>query len=213
MGSREDLAGETQGEILGRSLRARRKELNLTMQSVADAAGLSVGFISQVERGLTAPSLTSLTELARILNLPLGYFLDRASRSPDRLATRRGERPQFSVAASGVRYERLSARFPGSTMTSVVIHEPPGPRREPTTHAGEELIYIVAGSLTAIVEEETTVLMAGDSIHFDSRRPHTAWNHTEQTATVLWCGTVDVFGEAGPDPIHRDGPSALEAVP
>jgi len=64
---------------LGASLRAKRKELKLTMQSVADAAGLSVGFISQVERGLTSPSLGSLASLAAALDTEISSFLHQPS--------------------------------------------------------------------------------------------------------------------------------------
>ena len=188
-------------EILGQALRKRRKELDLTMQAVADAAGLSVGFISQVERGLT---VTSLAEITRVLGVPMGQFLDQPDLpAPPAALTRQGERRRFSIAASGVSFERLSTRFQGSRLTSVIVHEPPGDRREPTSHRGEEMIYVVSGALTAIVDGQTTILEAGDSIHFDSRRPHTAWNHTAEHTTVLWCGTVDVFGNQGPDPIHR----------
>jgi len=63
------------GDPLGQRLRARRRELSLTLKEVADAAGLSVGFISQVERGLTVPSLSSLASIAGVLGSHVTTFL------------------------------------------------------------------------------------------------------------------------------------------
>jgi len=62
-------------DLLVDCLRSRRKELNLTMQQVAERAGLSVGFISQIERGITTPSLSSLVAVSRVLGLHVSNFL------------------------------------------------------------------------------------------------------------------------------------------
>ncbi|MEM1362246.1 MAG: cupin domain-containing protein [Pseudomonadota bacterium] len=193
---------------LGEALRTRRKELKLNMQSVADQAGLSVGFISQVERGLTAPSLASLVGIARVLDIPLSTLLDQPA--DEGKTTRRDRRPTYGVPGAQKAYERLSTTFPQSRLHSVIFHEPPGHRSEPISHAGEEMFYILKGAITVEIEEEVHVLNRGDSIHFDSRRTHSSWNHTEEPASILWCGTLDVFSDA-PAPIHKsplDQPTA-----
>ena len=85
------------------------------------------------------------------------------------------------------------------------MHEPPGHRYEPISHRGEELFYILAGTVTVEIEGEKHVLAEGDSIHFDSYRTHSSWNHGSETASFLWCGTMDVFGAASAetDPFHK----------
>ena len=185
---------------LGRALRSRRKELGLTMQAVADRAGLSVGFISQVERGLTAPSLGSLASLAEVLETPIGNFLEQPQATGK--ATRQSHRPAYSVPGSEASYERVSTSFDGSQLHSVLVHEPPGHRVEPISHRGEEMFYLLDGELTVEIEGERMILRQGDSLHFDSQRVHSTWNHTSETATLLWCGTMDIFGDA-PAPIHQ----------
>jgi len=135
-------------QSLGEALRSRRKELGLTMQFVADQAGLSVGFIR-------------------------------------------------------ISYERLSTTFENSQLHSVIATEPPGYRSEPVSHTGEEMFYMIAGEITVEIEGETEILGPGDSIHFDSTRVHSVWNHGTQDASVLWCGTMDIFGDA-PAPLHKD---------
>lgn len=176
---------------LGRALRDRRKQLGLTMQRVADEASLSVGFISQVERGLTSPSLASLVAIAEILNSDISCFLQQPGADQ---TTRKTHRMPYSVAGANVRYERLSTEFAGSQLHSVIVHEPPGHRAEPISHRGEEMFYIIDGELTVEIDGEIEILRKGDSIHFDSRRVHSTWNHTTRTASILWCGTMDVFG-------------------
>ena len=184
---------------LGKLLRVRRKELKLTMQAVADSAGLSVGFISQIERGLTAPSLASLAGISEILEMPMSAFLSQPGADD---LSRQGARTSYSVPGADVSYERISTTFPGSQLHSVIIHEPPGFRSEPISHKGEEIFFILAGEITVEIEGEKRVMKAGDTIHFNSTRVHSTWNHGTETASILWCGTMDVFGEA-PAPIHK----------
>ncbi len=188
--AREDQVEEI---TLGVHLRERRKALNLTLKEVADRAGLSVGFISQIERSITTPSLSSLVSVSRVLGLHVSEFL--AQPRVDTPQTRHDERPVYAISRNSVTYERLSSSFPGSILRSVIIHEPPGHRGEPISHEGEEILFVLEGAITVEVEGERSILEAGDSIHFPSTRTHSTWNHTDRPATILWAGTMDVFGE------------------
>ena len=207
-------AEERSGVPLGQRLRDRRRALGLTLKEVADGAGLSVGFISQVERGLAAPSISSLAGISRVLGVPISEFLSQPK--GDVPFTLRDKRPVYSVDSSGLQYERISASFPGSVLASVITHEPPGYRSEPIRHEGEELFFVLDGELTVEVEDERTVLKAGDSIHFASTRLHSAWNHGTAPAVVLHVCTMDVFGDREPDagpPGNRAGHESTTAGP
>lgn len=180
--------------LLGERLRERRLALGLTLKEVADGAGLSVGFISQIERGITTPSLSSLVNVSRLLGRPISAFL---SLPPGNASTHPDQRPHYAVGSSSLVYERVSASFRGSQLTSVIIHQPPGYRSEPVTHDGEELFYMLAGALTVEVEGEKHVLKPGDSLHFPSHKVHSTYNHTNRVATMLHTCTMDVFGHDG----------------
>jgi transcriptional regulator with XRE-family HTH domain len=182
------------GADLGARLRARRKALGLTLRAVAERAGLSAGFISQIERGIAAPSLSSLASVARVLGADPGEFLAHPPATAPH--TRKDQRPVYGLDPSALRYERVSSSFPGNMLRSVIIHEPPGHRSEPISHEGEELFFILQGAITVEIEGARTVLEAGDSIHFDSRRTHSTWNHTAAPAAILHTCTFDVFGDA-----------------
>lgn len=184
---------------LGERLRVRRKELKLTLQEVADKAGFSVGFISQIERGITVPSLVSLVAVCRALNLEIGSFFQQPKGNS---VTRHDSRPVYGLARDGQRavtYERLSASFPGNVLRSTLIHEPPGFRSEPMSHEGEEIFFIVSGELTLELDGERMILEAGDTVHFPSTRIHTTWNHTTEPATIFHTCTMDVFGDGEPE--------------
>lgn len=189
---------------LGQRLRRRRKALGLSLQAVAEGAGITAGFLSLVERDLATPSIASVTAIASVLGATMGEFLDTPP--PPTMTTRANARQEYAIASGGLSYERLSNAFPGSVLRSVVIHEPPGHRSEPVTHAGEELIYVLSGELTVEIEGEVTVLRPGDSLHFSSSRIHAAWNAGADLARALWCGTMDIFGEDTAGPHNRQGP-------
>jgi transcriptional regulator with XRE-family HTH domain len=185
-------------QAFGARLRLRRRELGLTLKEVADGSGLSVGFISQIERGITTPSLSSLASVSRVLKVPLSEFLTQPAKTTSP-ATRHGQRPHFAIGGNSLVYERLSASFPGCVLRTLIIHEPPGHRSEPISHDGEEIFYILDGALTVEVGADKHILETGDSIHFPSKLVHSSWNHTNRPATILHTCTMDVFGDSDAD--------------
>ncbi len=188
---------------LGQRLRQRRRALSLTLKEVAEGSGLSVGFISQIERGIAAPSLSSLVSVARVLGTEVGEFLSQPK--GDVPITRHDQRPVYAVSPHTLTYERVSSTFPGNVLRSVIIHEPPGHRSEPISHEGEEMFYVLEGTVTVEVGGERTVLEAGDSLHFPSTKTHSSWNHSDRPATILWIGTMDVFGDDPDEERPRKG--------
>ncbi len=185
-------------EEIGAALRLRRKELGLTLREIADQTGLSVGFISQLERGMTAPSLSSLYSLARALRAPVTSFFKQGERAPG--ITREDGRVTFSMG--GPLYEQMTTHFPGSMLRGLIVHYPPGMEGEESRHAGEELMVVIRGALEVELEGRVKKLGEGDSLHFSSRRPHRVRNGADQMTTILWCGTWDVFSDTPTDPNH-----------
>ena len=147
---------EDSENTLGEKLRLRRKELKLSMKEVAISCGLSIGFISQVERGLTSPSLTSLTSIANFLKSDVSNFLSQPKSKSS--ITRHQERDVYTINKNGLQYERLSDSFPGQTLNSVIIHELPGHRTESVSHEGEEFFYILEGAILFILMERSIFL-------------------------------------------------------
>ena len=181
-------------EPLGTKLRECRHKRGLTLQEVAEGAGLSAGFISQLERDLVSPSLSSLASISKVLQTDISEFLVMAGTANS--STRSGKRPVYAFEGSKSQFERISANFDGRVMNAVILVEEPGHRSEPIRHEGEELFFVLEGSITVELEDERTILNAGDSIHFRSSRLHSTWNHTTESASILIVLTMDVFGDA-----------------
>jgi transcriptional regulator with XRE-family HTH domain len=178
---------------LGVKVRARRRDRGFTLVEVAERTGLSIGFLSQVERDITAPSLSSLALIASALGSRISDFI----REPPPVALHHGtESPQlFAIDPSMIAYERLSTSFAGKKLNAIRMHVPPGYRSEVTSHAGEEFVFVLAGTIRYLLQERSYDLAAGDSLHFAASQLHKVENHERQVAEVLTVVTQDLFGE------------------
>lgn len=176
---------------LGAAIRKRRKQMGLTLQALCNTAGLSVGYLSQVERDNATPTLGTLAQIASALEVDLEYFV--ATPKPSDALTRHDSRPRFSVPGSDTTYEALNAAFPGSELQSYILHVPPGFASEVVCHEGEEIIYVLDGEIEQVLDGQTFRLRAGDSLHYSGQTPHAWSNPTAREARLLWTGTLSVL--------------------
>jgi transcriptional regulator with XRE-family HTH domain len=177
-----------QTPMFGWRIRALRRRKGLTLQALADQAGISVGFLSQVERDLATPSLGTLASLASALDITLDWFI--AAARPADSVTRAADRKRFSVAESSLQYEQVSTTLPGGTLTSFIIHLPAGYASEVVAHNGEELIIVLDGVVRQSLGEGSFILSTGDTMHFMGDTPHAFANVGEGPARLLWTGTA-----------------------
>ncbi|WP_209426973.1 XRE family transcriptional regulator [Pararhodobacter sp. SW119] len=184
---RQTDATAAQAPQFGGRIRELRRKAGLTLQALADEAGISVGFLSQVERNKATPSLGTLASLATALEAEIDWFV--ATPQPADAVTRAGERVLFSIADSSLGYERLDTRLPGGTLSSLIIHIPEGYASELTRHTGEELIVVLDGCLRQTLGDAVIDLNPGDSLHFMGDTPHAFANVGAGPARLLWTGT------------------------
>lgn len=185
----------TEGESLGARLRARRKAIGKTMQQVADEASLTIGFISQIERGISTPSLASLYNVAKALDASVDMFVSRKPERTHSVVTHAGTRQTYKIDGTSRFYEFLERGFPEAKLNACLSHVPPGHASEMMSHEGEDFVYLVAGSMLYEVDGVQYELKAGDTLHFDSRKPHRGTNIGAETAIELWVGTMRLFPE------------------
>jgi transcriptional regulator with XRE-family HTH domain len=177
---------------LGRQIRALRRERDLTLANLAETTGLSLGLISQIERGLSEPSVKALHLLATALGVTIGWFFrDQAAEEHADIVVRRGERRTIGYAG-GIADELLSPRIDGQ-LELLLCRIAPGSGAEPYVHEGEEAGYVVAGTFELTVDGRTYVLGAGDSFGFASMRPHSYRNPSRQETVVIWAITPPSF--------------------
>lgn len=174
-------------EDLGRTVRRVRTRLDLTVEDVAERAGLSAGSISQLERGHGNPSFTTITRLAEALGLTAADLLTPSPPNGSEVV-RDGNRallPEYEGGAGVVR-ELLT---PGLNYPLQVIRTvlPPGASNEakPFRHIGTETAFVLEGVLDVVVGGDRHRLHAGDAVTYDCTRPHWWANPSERETVIL----------------------------
>lgn len=184
--------------MLGTNIREYRKKLKLTMRELAESTGLSIGYISQVEREEVEPSLSSLRKIARSFDVPVYILMDDHKNDPN-LTIRREERLSVRMRKSSVEYEFLtplpSPGFIPKTLMIKATLEPNSKDSElPVVHHSEETILILKGTLNVEIGDSVTVLHEGDTIIIEEDLPHTCINQTDGYVEVLSTITPPVWG-------------------
>jgi transcriptional regulator with XRE-family HTH domain len=194
---RESTAANTQTAALGSQLRQRRRVKNLTLAELAQQARLSVGLLSQIERGITAPSLKSMTQICSALGIPMSWLFDSGPLDdPEEkgLVVRRASRRRLDLGSYGVTKELLSPDLGGEMQIYLVSIRPggqSGPERY--THRGEEGGLVLAGALELTVEHRVVVLYEGDSFRFSSELPHRFSNPGATQTSVVWANSLAFY--------------------
>lgn len=191
---------KTQGELrparkqqatpIGPRLRSLRLKQRLSLAAVASATGVSVGFLSALERGQTSASVATLQRLARFYSLNILSFFNPNEANPYRV--RPGDRKVLE-AGRGVRMELLA--WGNTVMEPHLFRISPGAGSgEAYTHEGEEFLYILRGELEISLDEgEPYRLEPGDSFYFESSTPHRWRNPGREETWVLWVNTPPTF--------------------
>ena len=177
---------------IGANIRSFREAQGLSMRKLAAMSGLSVGFLSQVERGLSSIALSSLQGIAAALGRSMADFFGGTAEepaipddSPVFTLTRAADRSR-RVVSTGRHYEMLSPRYPGLLLEPMLVYiEPGGPLEDAVGHSGEEFAYVLSGELRYDVDGVEHLLGPGDSLYLRSNTPHRLYNNGTETAVVI----------------------------
>ena len=177
-------------------LKARRRELGLTLQELAERSELSAAFLSQAERGKATPSIVSLINIARALETDIHYFITPPS--PTSLV-RRANEPQHIDIDSPVVYTRLDSAIRNQHMSALILEIPPGIRL-PSVHRqeGEDFFFVLDGEVEQRIGGEVFTLKKGDSAHHNTQIDHDVVNKSRKVARLLWVGTPVLFPPSNP---------------
>jgi transcriptional regulator with XRE-family HTH domain len=181
---------------VGRRIRDLRRNRQLSLETVAARTALSIGFLSQIERGLSSPSLRVLIALADVLGVSIAALFGASpggDAASDAVVTRGQQRPELKLWRTGVSKQLLSAAGGDNKLNLFLVHlEPRGSTGDELyTHDGEEAGLVLEGEMMLTVDAETWSLKEGDSFRFASRRPHRFSNPAgDAKAVVLWVNCV-----------------------
>ncbi|HEY7360935.1 MAG TPA: XRE family transcriptional regulator [Streptosporangiaceae bacterium] len=218
-GERAPAGGDLAGDI-GRRLAAHRGQRGMRVAELAREVGVTPSLISQIERGMSRPSVSTLFAIAQALDVPVDAFF-REPRPPaaqpegppgpagadgpggagrGRYAVRRGGRAVIDIEG-GVRWERLTRSTLDHLDFFELVYEP-GAESHPRqyTHPGTEMVLVMSGCLEITIGFERYLLEPGDSIDFPSSMPHRYVNPSAQTARAVTVILYDCPGGAGQAP-------------
>ncbi len=176
---------------LGDKIRRLRQRKGLTLQAFSEKTGLSVAFLSQVERGKANLSVANLRKIADALGVNTLYFFESTASS--RRLIKAGERKSLPTDFKGVRMELLAE---GKTAMEPHLFyiEPGAGSEEAYSHQGEEFIFVLEGKLEIWIDEiEHYILEPGDTLYFSSSSRHRWRNPTNNMTVVLWVNTPPTF--------------------
>ncbi|MBX3530896.1 MAG: helix-turn-helix transcriptional regulator [Rhizobiaceae bacterium] len=172
---------------LSHDLRALRLAKSLTLAQISEKIGRSVGWLSQVERGISMPTLPDLRRMAEAFGVPLSLFDTRgAPAEPESgVVVRADQRRHIGPAAGGMSEELLSPSLGGASQMRRRVMQPGAAAAQPARRDVEESGYVLSGRLTLEVDGTIHTLEAGDSFRFKGKAA--AWcNDGDEEAVVVW---------------------------
>src|SRR3990170_4752309 len=161
---------------IGERIRNLRQSSNLTQEELADRAGLTKGFISQIERDLTSISLDSLAQILKALDENISDFFREASEE---------------------KIEKFELLIPGSTnrrLEPILLTLRKGqatPKERP--HEGEEFGYVLQGRVSLRFGREVLKLKKGECFYFSAEKEHWLQNTSSRIAAILWITSPPYF--------------------
>jgi transcriptional regulator with XRE-family HTH domain len=178
---------------LGDTLRRLRTERHLSTRALAARIGVSPGLISQLETGVTTPSVATLLKLAQTFNVHIRDLFETSA--PATAVVRRDARPRYTFPEIGVVDEILSSD-PNRQLEVLFGYVEPGGGSGPDlyTHgAVTEFVLVLSGALELRLGADVQTLSAGDSVTFSGDTPHGYSNRGSQVAEFIWAMTPAAY--------------------
>ncbi|EWH21095.1 DNA-binding protein [Bacillus haynesii] len=165
--------------------KAPQKRKKMTLKEVSEKTGLSISFLSQVERSLCSSTLLSLRKISEALGVSPSYFFPDTIRADKDMIRRAADRRVEQKTS--FTYSDLSGNVPNPLFVPILVTLLPGDKKgTPFSHEGQEFIYVIEGTLTIIFDDIEYDLSPGDSIHIDSSRPHNWFNKTDKPVQFIF---------------------------
>lgn len=181
---------------IGFEIRDLRKARSITLSALAEATGLSQGYLSQIERGISSPSIKALHSISRALGVTISWFFMTTSESDTDLREYvvRASRRRKLTFVSGITDELLSPNLSRQLELLRCTFEPGAESgSEPYTHHGEEAGIVLSGELNLWIGDKHVVLHEGDSFAFSSDTPHRYVNKSKEKCVVVWAMTPPTY--------------------
>lgn len=186
---------------IGERAKELRQEKKITLKELSEKTNLSVGYLSQFERGINTIAIDSLAKIAKVYNVDLSYFFPNKPKESS-IILKSHEQSTLDVIGENYIVKCLSGDKTNHMLYPRLIEILPTLRADEALqtypHEGEEFVYILEGILTLLYKDEKHYLYPGDSAHYSSSIPHNWANNTNKTVKILCISIPNSFNEDNP---------------
>ena len=175
---------------IGGKIKKLRMQKGLTLEELAGRSELTKGFLSQLERNLTSPSIDSLDDILEALGTNLSDFFkeDKAEQYVFR------QQDFFIDERESCTVTWIVPNAQKNRMEPILLTLPAGGESfEVAPHSGEEFGYVAGGTVTLVCDGRKSVLKAGETFYLHGRTFHTLKNEHRTEARILWVSTPPLF--------------------
>ena len=183
-------------QAIGAQVKSLRNSRNYTLKQLSEEVGLSIGFLSQLERGLSSIAIDSLAKIAEVFNVPLSSFFEYAVEDVTSPVVRSFDLRPIQISSTIIQFLYTHNQTEFELLPRVFQVNPsccPDESLEMYNHEGEEFIYILEGIMTVYVDGREYVLYPGDGMQIHSNVDHNWCNRTSKTARLLTVNFPNTF--------------------
>lgn len=175
---------------IGKKIKELRLQNDLTLEDLASRSELTKGFLSQLERNLTSPSISTLEDILEALGTNLSEFFHEEEEEQIVFTTKDffvDKRDEYQI-------EWIIPNAQKNEMEPILLTlEPHGTSHEMVSHLGEEFGYVLKGTVTLVRDNKKYKLKAKDTFYMNGKKSHYLYNHGSNEALVLWVTTPPMF--------------------
>lgn len=176
--------------MIGYKIRQLRQNKGLTLKQLASLTQTTAGYISQLERDLVDPSLSTLRRIAAVLQTPLFSLLD----NNESFLVQSHKRQKMTFPDSTIIHELLTpANISQFLMLTTHLAPKTWSNDEPISHNSQEWILVTKGSIEVYTQKETYILHEGDSIYLKENTPHNIYNPNTSESVCISSMTPATF--------------------
>lgn len=179
--------------VIGKKLKQIRNSKGMTLKELGDAVGLSVGYLSQLERGKSSIAINQLEKIAECFGVNVRYFVSEDAQTESPVMKSYENDVLYIESELSIQY-RITSNIKDKKMLPKIDVLMPGFTTEGVhCHKGEEFIYILEGVLTFSLDDKTYSLYPGDTAHYSAVKVHSWENNTNKPVKVLVVSVPNPF--------------------
>lgn len=181
-------------DTIGTSIRRIRKLNKRTLQQLANETNLSVGYLSNIERNVTSPTLTNLQKICEVLDTSLGDLIERNAQ--DRIIIKKEDREAYVDNVEDMKIDIVDFGIDKVSFLLVELEPESNTKEERWTHEFDEVGIVIGGQLTVMMENEEIDLNEGDAIYIKANTKHSFFNKSTTEVSKSHWTRIEISDDA-----------------